>query len=74
MVSRQRQSKITEKGSEMSSFSRFVSVLQIAFSNKPPNVVPHHVFVILPLVTMFKVQYYLDESARLAPLSKLPCS
>ena len=43
----------------MSCFSRFVSVLQIAFSNKPPNVVPHHVFVILPLVTMFKVQYIL---------------
>ena len=59
MVSRQRQSQITQKGSEMSSFSRFVSVLQIAFSNKPPNVVPHHVFVILPLVTMFKVQYIL---------------
>ena len=73
MVSRQRQSNITQKGSEMSSFSRFASVLQITFSKKPPNVVPNHVFVILSVVTMFKVQY-LDESARLAPLSKLPCS
>ena len=51
IVSRQRQLKITQKG------SRFASVLQIAFSKKPPNVVPHHVFVILSLVTMFKVQY-----------------
>ena len=31
MVSRQRQSKMTQKGLEMSSFSRFVSVLQIAY-------------------------------------------
>ena len=59
MVSRQRQSKMTQKGSEMSSFSRFASVVQITFSNKPPNVVPHYVFVILSLVTMFKVQYIL---------------
>ena len=35
MVSRQRQSKITQKGSEMSSFSRFASVLQTAFLKKP---------------------------------------
>ena len=62
MVSRQRQSKMTQKGSEMSSFSRFASVVQITFSNKPPNVVPHHVFVILSLVTMFKVQYILMKA------------
>ena len=59
MVNRQRQSKITQKGSEMGSFSGFASVLQITFLNNPPNVVPHHVFVILSLVTMFKVQYIL---------------
>ena len=52
MVSRQRQPKITQKGSEKSSCSRFASLLQIIFLNKPPNVVPHHVFVILSLVTM----------------------
>src|SRR6218665_257393 len=49
MVNRQRQSIITHNGSEMIMFSRFASVLQIAFSKKPPNVVPHHVFVILSL-------------------------
>ena len=49
----------------MNSFSRFASVLQIAFSNKPPNVVPHHVFVILSLVTMFKVQYILMKALAL---------
>ena len=43
----------------MSSFSRFASVLQRAFPKKPPNVVPNHVFFILSLVTMFKVQYIL---------------
>ena len=43
----------------MSSFSRFASALQRAFPKKPPNVVPHHVFVILSSVTMFKVQYIL---------------
>ena len=59
MVNRQRQSKITQKGSEMGSFSGFASVLQITFLNNLPNVVPHHVFVILSLVTMFKVQYIL---------------
>src|SRR6218665_3250434 len=48
-VNRQRQSIITHNGSEMIMFSRFASVLQISFSKKPPNVVPHHVFVILSL-------------------------
>ena len=43
----------------MSSFSRFASVLQRAFPKKPPNVVPNHVFFILSLVMMFKVQYIL---------------
>src|SRR6218665_1566204 len=49
MVYRQRQSIITHNGSEMIMFSRFASVLQIDLSKKPPNVVPHHVFVILSL-------------------------
>jgi len=44
MVNRLRQSIITHTGSEMIMFSRFASVLQIPFSKKPPNVVPHHVF------------------------------
>src|SRR6218665_2542693 len=44
MVNRQRQSKITHNGSEMITFSRFVSVLQIAFSKRPPNVVPPSCF------------------------------
>ena len=70
MVSRQRQSKITQKGLEMSSFSRFASVLQIAFSKKPPSVVPHHFFVILSLVTMFKVQYILMKVPALLLLSR----
>ena len=41
MANRQRQSIITHNGSEMirPMFSRFTSVLQIAFSKKPPNVV-----------------------------------
>ena len=62
MVSRQRQSNITQKGSEMSSFSRFASVQQIPFSKKLPNVGPHHLFVILFLVTMFKVHYILMKA------------
>src|SRR6218665_2583875 len=45
MVNRQRQSISTHNGSEMIMFSRFESVLQIAFSKKPPIVVPHHIFV-----------------------------
>ena len=49
MVNRQRQSIITHNGSEMILFSRFASVLQIAFSKNSPNVVPHHVFVLLSL-------------------------
>jgi len=48
MVNIQRQSMITHNGSWMIMFSRFASVLQIAFSKKPPNVVPH-VFVMLSL-------------------------
>ena len=61
----------------MSSFSRFASVLQIAFLNKLPNVVPHHVFVVLSLVTIFKVQYILMKVlALLLWVSShfLPCS
>ena len=57
-----KKSKITQKCSEMSSFSRFASVLQITFFNKPPNVVPHHAFVIL---SMFKVQYILMKALAL---------
>jgi len=43
----------------MSGFSRSATVglLQIAFSKKPPNVAPHHVFIILSVVTKLKVQY-----------------
>ena len=44
MVNRQRQSKITHNGSEMILFFRCASVLQIAFSKKPPNVVPPSYF------------------------------
>jgi len=40
MVNIQRQSIITHNGSEMIMFPRFASVLHIAFSKKPPNVVP----------------------------------
>ena len=65
MVSRQRQSEITHKGSEMSSFSRCASVLLISFLKKPPNVVQHHVFVILSMATMFKVQYILMKALAL---------
>ena len=71
MVSRQRQPKITQKGSEMSS-SRFASVLQIIFLNKPPSVVPHHVFVILSLVMMLKVQYILMKALTLLLWSNSP--
>src|SRR6218665_192190 len=65
MVNRQRQSVITHNGSKMIMFSRFASVLQIAFSKKPPNVVTHHVFVILSLVTTFRVQYILMKALAL---------
>src|SRR6218665_3672589 len=51
MINRQRQSIITDNGSEMIMFSRFASILQIAFSKKPPNVVPimFSLYVILSL-------------------------
>src|SRR5271165_1146799 len=46
----------------MSRFSRFAAIGQIAFSKKPPNIVTHHVFVILSLVTTFKIQYILVKT------------
>ena len=67
MVNRQRQYKITHNCSEMIRFSRFVSVLQITFSKKPPNVASHPVFVIdlLSLAMTFKVQYILMKALAL---------
>ena len=53
---------MTTKDLEVSSFSRFTIILQITCKNQPPNVVFHHVLVVLSLVTTFKVQYIVVEA------------
>lgn len=49
----------------MSCYLQFAAVLPIAFSNKVPNIVPHHMFVILSLVMAFKVQLVLMKALAL---------
>ena len=56
---------MTTKDLEVSSFSRLTIIHEITFTNQPPNVVAHHVLVILPLVAAFKVQYILVEALAL---------
>src|SRR5258705_2748031 len=56
---------MTTKDLEASSFLRFTIILQIIFTNQPPNVVSQHVLVVLSLVTAFKVQYILVEALAL---------
>ena len=71
MVSRQRQSEITHKGSEMSSFSKCTANL---FLEEAPKCSPTSCFRYTVLGNDVQSPIYLDESTRLAPLSKLPCS
>ena len=74
MINRQRQSKITQKGSEMSRFFRFVIVKKNRFLEEAPKCSPPSCYRYTVLGNDVQSPIYLDESARLAPLSKLPCS
>lgn len=66
--------KVTTKDFEASSFASSTTELSITFTNKIPNIVSHHVLVISSFRSGVQSLGYFGGSARLAPLSKLPCS